>query len=152
MRFRRVFYHGLMKGTSSITIGSLPGSTVLHEPPHSSLAKDAPLYKRSLFADDRIGVTLVSHGIWSAQNNWQHKHLNSMKPSMKRSSQFSPLPAIMAMTCSDGVLLAASSRVSTDTPLALFDLHRISFIAPNIYFCHSNSLSTGQTIHRMTRP
>jgi 20S proteasome alpha/beta subunit len=57
----------------------------------------------------------------------------------------------MAMTCSDGVLLAASSRVSTVTAFSLRDLSKISSITPNIYFRHSGSLSTLQVLHRKTR-
>jgi 20S proteasome alpha/beta subunit len=58
---------------------------------------------------------------------------------------------IITVTCADRVLLAADSRTPFTTKAALRDLSRITRLTPNIYLCHSGTLSSTQVVNRMTR-
>jgi hypothetical protein len=59
--------------------------------------KTIPPYMWSLFAGYLIVVTFVRPATWIAQNNWTHKPLNPLKPSIKLSPERSPFPTIRAM-------------------------------------------------------
>ena len=53
---------------------------------------------------------------------------------------------IMAVTCSDGVVLAADSRATTGAFVAIRDINKITDITPNIYVCHSGSAADTQAL------
>ncbi|OHS95564.1 Proteasome subunit beta type-6 [Tritrichomonas foetus] len=58
---------------------------------------------------------------------------------------------IMAMTCSDGVVLCADSRATTGAYVAMRDMNKITDITPDIYVCHSGSASDTQALARFVK-
>lgn len=58
---------------------------------------------------------------------------------------------IMGMVCSDGVLLAADSRATTGSMVAIRDMNKITEITPNIYVCHSGDAASTQELAHLTK-
>lgn len=53
---------------------------------------------------------------------------------------------IMGMVCSDGILLAADSRATTGSMVAIRDMNKITDITPYIYVCHSGDAASTQEL------
>lgn len=58
---------------------------------------------------------------------------------------------IMGMVCSDGVLLAADSRATTGSMVAIRDMNKITDITPYIYVCHSGDAASTQALARFLK-
>ena len=58
---------------------------------------------------------------------------------------------IMGMVCSDGILLAADSRATTGSMVAIRDMNKITDITPYIYVCHSGDAASTQALAHFTR-
>jgi 20S proteasome alpha/beta subunit len=58
---------------------------------------------------------------------------------------------ILALKCSDGVILAADSRASAGSYIVIREMSKITAVAPSIYVCHSGTASATQCLDRMVR-
>lgn len=58
---------------------------------------------------------------------------------------------IMAIRCSDGVVLGADTRASVGTVAMIRNMQKITSITPEIFVCHSGSASSTQALAKLTK-